>query len=244
MANHLAALKEALEEAGEKARARDVSEIETEYQEEKKYLTGRAETTEDLAGVGISVEMASHDIMLLLGRAQDIGLRLARFAREGSIESVQEQADMLVGVLQQIVSGMRDVQSLFKSSRRRRTRLKVEVILDKIRAIYGTLLEKLEIGYAKSVVGTSPLIAQTTDGVVMQVLINLFDNAAYWLDTNRRGARREIRVTLDSDRGELVFEDSGPGVDLEDRPYIFEPVFFGEGAGGPRPGSVHRAAAA
>jgi len=229
VAAHLVALKEALEGAGEKARAKDVSQIEAEYQEERNHLVRRADTTEDLAGVGLSVEMASHDIMLLMGRAQDIGIRLARYAREGSIESVQEQADMLVGVLQQVVSGMRDVQSLFKSSRRRRTRLKVETILDKIRTIYGGLLEKLKISYRKSVEGTSPLIASTTDGVVMQVLINLFDNAAYWLDTTGRGARREILVTVDGDSGVLVFEDSGPGVDPDDRPYIFEPFFSGKG---------------
>jgi len=232
VAAHLVALKEALEGAGEKARAKDVSQIEAEYQEERNHLVRRADTTEDLAGVGLSVEMASHDIMLLMGRAQDIGIRLARYAREGSIESVQEQADMLVGVLQQVVSGMRDVQSLFKSSRRRRTRLKVETILDKIRTIYGGLLEKLKISYRKSVEGTSPLIASTTDGVVMQVLINLFDNAAYWLDTTGRGARREILVTVDGDSGVLVFEDSGPGVDPDDRPYIFEPFFSGKGQEG------------
>ena len=51
------------------------------------FLYRRAETTEDLAGVGLSVEMASHDIMLLLGRAQDIGLRLARHARKGFYQS-------------------------------------------------------------------------------------------------------------------------------------------------------------
>ena len=232
LAKYLAELKDALVAAGEEARARDVSKIETEYREERDYLSRRAETTEDLAGVGLSVEMASHDIMLLMGRAQDIGLRLARYAREGSIESVQEQADMLVGLLQQVVSGMRDVQSLFKSSRRRRQRLKVEPLLDKIRAIYGSLLNKLGIDYQKSVVGTSPLIASTTDGVVMQVLINLFDNAAYWLDTNGPSAAREIRVTLDGDHGELVFEDSGPGVDVEDRSYIFEPFFSGKGQEG------------
>ncbi len=232
VAKQLATLKEALATVGERARARDVSKIEKEYREERDYLSRRAETTEDLAGVGLSVEMASHDIMLLMGRAQDLGLRLARYAREGSIESVQEQADMLVGVLHQVVSGMRDVQSLFKSSRRRRQRLKVEPLLDKIRGIYGTLLEKLEISYQKSVVGASPLIASTTDGVVMQVLINLFDNAAYWLETNRPSAVREIRVTLDSDRGELVFEDSGPGIDAEDRSYIFEPFFSGKGQEG------------
>ena len=232
VAKHLAVLKESLEEAGEVARVRDVSKIETDYQRERDFLSRRAEITEDLAGVGLSVEMASHDIMLLLGRAQDIGLRLARNAREGSMEGVREQADMLVGVLHQIVSGLRDVQSLFKSSRRRRKVLKVEPILDKIYAIYASLLKKLDIQYSKSVVGTFPLVANTTDGVVMQVLINLFDNAAYWLDTRASSVPREIRVTLDGDRGELVFADNGPGVDVEDEPYIFEPFFSGKGQEG------------
>ena len=66
----------------------------------------------------------------------------------------------------------------------------------------------------------------------MQVLINLFDNAAYWLETNAPSARREIQVTLDGDQGEMVFADSGPGVDEEDRGYIFEPFFSGKGQEG------------
>ena len=232
VAEHLAKLKESLQTAGQPAHAREVSKIESEYQQERSFLSRRAEMTEDLAGVGLSVEMASHDIMLLMGRAQDIGLRLATHARKGSMESVREQADMLVGVLQQIMIGMRDVQSLFRSSRRRRQVLKVEDILDKINGIYAGLLEKHEITYNKSVVGTSPLVANTTDGVVMQVLINLFDNAAYWLDTTAPSRPREIRVTLDGDAGELMFSDNGPGVHVEDREYIFEAFFSGKGQKG------------
>ena len=232
VAKHLAALRESLQEAGNVALAQDVSRIQTDYQRERDFLSRRAEITEDLAGVGLSVEMSSHDIMLLMGRAQDIGLQLASNARKGSMEVIREQADMLVGVLQQVVNGMTDVQSLFKSSRRRRKVLRVEPILDKIYAIYESLLERLEITYSKSVVGTSPLVASTTDGLVMQVLINLFDNAAYWLDSKESSEPREIRVTLDGDRGNLIFADSGPGVDGEDEPYIFEPFFSGKGQEG------------
>jgi len=229
---HLARLKKSLKEAGETAHASEVSKIESEYQQERDFLSRRAEMTEDLAGVGLSVEMASHDIMLLLGRAQDIGLRLARHAKKGSLEEIREQADMLVEVLQQIVVGMRDVQSLFRSSRRRRQTLKVEPILDKIYGIYAGLLEKLDITYNKVVIGTSPLVANATDGVIMQVLINLFDNAAYWLDTKAPLMRREIQVTLNGDTHELVFADSGPGVHIEDKPYIFEAFFSGKGQEG------------
>ena len=231
VAQSLADLKAGLDETGQKRRARDVAQIETAYGREKEYLSQRAETAEDLAGVGLSVEMASHDVMLLLNRASQIGGRLAKMARTAGDEEIRQQVDMLVGVLQQVVNGMRDVQILFKSSRRRRKVQKIEPVLVKIHKIYEALLEQREIRYRKATIGCSPLAANTTDGVLMQVLINLFDNAAYWLETVDP-TRREILVTLDGDRSELIFSDSGPGVDPEDLPYIFEPFYSGKGQEG------------
>ena len=66
----------------------------------------------------------------------------------------------------------------------------------------------------------------------MQVLINLFDNSTYWLETKNSAYRREIEVTLNGDKGELIFADNGPGVDLNDIPYIFDPFFSGKGQEG------------
>ena len=227
----LADLQEELDKTGHQSQARKVAKVAAEYERERTYLSQRAETAEDLAGVGLSVEMASHDIMLLMHRAQEIARRLARSVRAAGGDDIQEQADMLIGVLQQITDGMKEVQILFKSSRRRRQVLKIEPVLDRIHQIYRTLLEQRDVRYRKDAAGGSPLTANTTDGVVMQVLINLFDNACYWLETVDP-EDREIRVTVDGSCGELIFSDSGPGIDPEDQPYIFEPFYSGKGQEG------------
>ena len=135
------------------------------------------------------------------------------------------------GVLQQITDGMQEVQILFKSSRRRRRVLRIEPLLDRIHQIYAAVLKQRGVRYRKVTAEGSPLTANTTDGVVMQVLINLFDNACYWLDTVEP-ARREITVTVDGNQGDLIFSDSGPGVDPDDLGYIFEPFYSGKGQEG------------
>ena len=231
VSGRLADLRKNLEKQGHTSGVHEVNRIEKVYKREKDHLVHRAETVEDLAGVGLSVEMASHDIMLMMSRAMAIGKELSRLSRKQGNDEIQQKSDMLIGILAQIADGIKDVQSLFKSSRRRKKALRIEPILDKIYQLYQGLLEKKGIRYEKTVVPGSPLVADTNDGVAMQVLINLFDNAAYWLDTVDRHAK-EINVTVDGTKGELIFSDNGPGIDEDDLDYIFEPFYSGKGQEG------------
>ena len=39
-------------------------------------------------------------------------------------------------------------------------------------------------------------------------------------------------IKLDGNKGKLIFADNGPGVNPDDKPYIFEPFFSGKGEEG------------
>lgn len=203
------------------------------YKQETAYLRQRAETTEELAGVGLSVETASHDIMGFMSKVlANIDGIIKDISLGGNI-----QQDELVKELQSIRGGMgfieaqlKDIQLLFKSSKQRRRPINIAEIISKVEYIYRRLLNKEKITLKVHKIG-SPLMAKTTDAVLLQLLLNLFDNAVYWLQTINTPDKR-IEIFLDGNEGTLIFSDNGPGIQEDNIPYIFEPFFSGKGQDG------------
>jgi len=229
--NNFKKLKEAI---GENKKAQNIlSKAENEYRKERQYLTRRAETTEELAGVGLSVETASHDIMGIMGRVLDNLDGLIRDLM--SIDEIDK--DELLKELQSVRGGMsfieaqlKDIQLIFKSSKQRRKSIRVKTIIEKVERIYRRLLKKESIHFSIDAIG-SPLVAKTTDAVLLQLLLNLFDNAVYWLQQTSEKDKK-IEILLDGTKGRMIFSDNGPGIDKEDAPYIFEPFYSGKGEEG------------
>lgn len=123
---------------------------------------------------------------------------------------------------------MKDLQMLFTSSKQRRRQIRVKDILDKVITIYKRTLAEHKIEYRINIVG-SPLVAKCTDADLLQLLINLLDNAVYWLEEKDN---KKIIVTLDGDNCKLIFSDNGPGIREEDKPYIFDAFYSGKGQEG------------
>jgi len=209
-----------------------ISKAEKEYKVERRYLIRRAETTEDLAGVGLSVETASHDIMAIMSKAMAGIDSLIRDSVHDDLDQneLHKELQSLRGMLSFIEAQLKDIQLLFKSSKQRRRNIKVKEVLEKVERIYRRLLKKEGIELAIQGIG-SPLVAKTTDAVLLQLLLNLFDNSVYWLQQSSVQAKK-IEILLDGDNGQMIFSDNGPGVDKEDAPYIFEPFYSGKGEEG------------
>ena len=195
------------------------------YSIERKYLTQRVEATEDLASVGLSVETASHDLMLMLSKGI-LGIDdLMKDCMGGSItiDKVSEELQKLRGIFSFVETQMKDIQLLFRSSKQRRRNIRVDDILQKVVRIYKNTLTKAGIEQEIEKIG-SPLIAKCTDAVLLQLFINLFDNSIFWLsDINIK--EKNIIIKLDGNNGKLIFSDNGPGINKDDAPYIFEAFY-------------------
>lgn len=213
-----------------KAALNILSKAENEYKAERRYLTRRAETTEELAGVGLSVETASHDIMGIMGKVftnLDGLIRDLMSTDEIDKEELLKELQSIRGGMSFIEAQLKDIQLLFKSSKQRRKSIRVKEIVEKVERIYRRLLKKEAIQFTINSLG-SPLVAKTTDAVLLQLFLNLFDNAVYWLQQTSKSDKR-IEILLDGNKGRMIFSDNGPGIDKDDAPYIFEPFYSGKG---------------
>lgn len=211
---------------------KEVTKLNRAYKVERRMQETRANRTEDLAGVGLSVEAASHDIVATANQA----LRHARSVEE-YVAALLPEEEQLLGDLSSLIeslsfvtSRLQDIQGLFVSTRQRRRLLVLNEYVERVAKIYSSLLAKS--GTTLNItVDDHPLKVKSTDAALLQVLINLFDNAIYWLTAaNTLDPQIEIRINGDSE--ELWFADNGPGVRDSDAPYIFEPFYSGKGEEG------------
>ncbi len=209
-----------------------IKSFESSYSKEKRVYDERIKKTENLAAVGLSVETASHDMMIFLRRAleaQDDLIKELSFGEKIDIDHIVERLTLIKGNLSIIESQMKDVQLLFPSTKSKTKNIDVNIIMGKVYNLYKRACN--DNGISVDIITTKqPLIVKTTDAVLLQVFINLFDNALYWLKTVNRD--RRILITIDGEAQRLVFSDNGPGVRDEDKNYIFEAFYSGKGQEG------------
>lgn len=209
-----------------------LDKFEAKYKKENQILFERITKTENLAAVGLSIETASHDVMLFIRKTLDQLDALVKEIMSGSILDREELESRLVlarGNLSMVETQMRDVQLLFPSTKTRTKRINVKDVIDKVLRLYQRQFRDFEIEVTIEELG-SPVVAKTTDAVLLQVFINLFDNASYWLSTVNR--KRKILVLIDGNYQRILFSDSGPGIQQDDEAYIFEAFYSGKGEEG------------
>ena len=204
------------------------NDLVNSYKAEQKYYIDGLNKTEDLAAVGLSVETASHDMSMMLNKGVEAVDNLIKDIEGGVLtdEQIENELHSIRGMFSFVKDRMRDIQLLFKSSKQRRRPIRINDLLEKVEKIYKRTLLREHIDYSVNKIG-SPIIASCTDAVVLQLLINLFDNSVYWL-TSPDVVDRKIVITLDGENKQLIFSDNGPGIREDDKPFIFEAFYSGK----------------
>lgn len=220
--------------AGEnKQIVRIVEEIEKDFKDQARVFESRLGIAERLAGVGLSVETASHDIMLTIERLKEcihdmyVESNLALICDPERINSLAQNAEGMVAL---VYMKMKDLQQIFVSSKQRAKNIRVEEVLSKIQSIYSKSYKENNISIEVIKESKSPVIAKTIDAVLFQVFINLFDNALYWLSL--KDDKREVKIYLNGDNQTIIFSDNGLGVAMDDAPFIFDAFYTGKGEEG------------
>lgn len=214
-----------------------IEDFERSYQSEKDAFENRIVRTENLAAIGLSAETAYHDARILLLKVNNsLGSLLQDYKnaeREYLVRAaVVDSLEPIKRQLNTVTNLMNNVQRLFPSTRSKKEIINVDDRIKKVRELYAQSLEKNKIKCSIVHCGekSEPLRTECTDSVLLQVFINLFDNALYWLKTV--GNDKQIEICIDSNDSSVLFSDSGPGVNDEDAPYIFEAFYSCKGEDG------------
>jgi len=178
---------------------------------------------EDLAGLGMAVEKSSHDAITLLSNmwnnVKDFATKAKNqdYSNMELISFLKELDDNLAFVYEE----MQVIQPLFKNQRKAEKDVSVYETIEKVVRYFRRNIDgKINIKIFKD----NDVIVRTNTGLVLQVLINLLDNAIYWVNTNEFKPK-EIIFKLNSNNSTIIIADNGPGIRDDVEPHIYSEFF-------------------
>lgn len=177
-----------------------------------------------LAGVGLMTEFIFHELERAVGHTME--LLSAGSLRQATIDSLREQ-------LKTLHKRIAAFDELTGEKRQSKTKFDLATVVDDVLSNHLKEFERhgIEVKFERP---ERPYVVNAVKGMVIQILENLFVNAAYWLKQQKKFEDSfvpRLNVVLDADSRALTVEDNGPGV-MEDRSErIFQPFITSKPTG-------------
>jgi len=186
-------------------------------------MNDRVETYEGLAGLGMAVEKASHDALMLLsklrGNIKDFRVKAKNkdYTNDELILLLNELDENLNFVYEE----MQVIQPLFKIQKKAIQDVSVYDSIEKVVKYFRREIEgKIDVQIIKD----KDIIVKTNNGLILQVLINLIDNAVHWA-CKSDNKKTEIAFQINTKDNTLIIADNGPGIREDVEPLIFNEFF-------------------
>lgn len=194
------------------------------YKKHIDVIENRMETVEDLAGLGMAVEKSSHDSLRLLSLML---LNVKSFKKKAIKQNYQDQElsdllDELEENINLVYEDMQMIQPLFKIQRQKVKDISIKESISKVIRYFRNDIE----GKIITNIGDIPedLFVKTNAGLILQILINLIDNAIYWLDKSNE-SEKKIYFKINPVEKTLIIADNGNGIREDIVPLVFNEFF-------------------
>lgn len=119
-----------------------------------------------------------------------------------------------------VYDDMQMIQPLFKVQRKSIKDISIYESCKKVFRYFRTEIND-EIS-CKIILTGDDLIIRTNAGLILQVLINLVDNAIYWIKSTSTNIERELYIQINSINNTCIIADNGPGVRDDISSMIFQ----------------------
>ncbi len=174
--------------------------------------------SEELAGAGMALEKSTHDINVMLRQLRENANYFNKKLDKNELDK-EELKKFLKEVSENIELLYQELQvltPLMRVSRKFDRDVSVKEVSERVVRYFRRELEERKI---KVVIDVSKdIIVRTNTGLILQCLINLMDNAIYWLENAKK---HQITIKIDGINNQLIFADDGIGIDKEIQEIIF-----------------------
>ncbi len=156
-----------------------LASFEKSYKYEKEVYADRIRKTENLAAIGLSVETASHDVMIVLKKSlTQIHQIINDLQLDGEVDKKKllEQMISLEGSMNLVNTQMKDIRLLFPSAKSRAKGISVLEVLEKVNRLYMRPFQQYGIEISQNVL-SGDMIIKATEGIMPmpKEIFNSFD---------------------------------------------------------------------
>ena len=187
-------------------------------------VEGDAKLMQDMAGIGLLVEIVAHELARTSEHALD---RIREIQSTATSDEVVAGLDGLAASMKSIHKRLRILDPLSVSGRQAPETFSLTKLINET-------LEDHQSQFARHGITLSydppadPMKMKTVMGYVVQIFENLLANSVYWLSLEKDNSpmfEPQISIELLPSPNRIVFSDNGPGIDPEHQDRIFE-MFF------------------
>lgn len=179
----------------------------TWYKEQQEKLEKKLEATNELAQLGISVEIIDHELNVLYSQMATSMEFLEGYAKEHS--EISEQYKQFKVAFQHMESNYKMLQPLYHNTRRQRREFTGKQVLLNMKSFFASKFDSYDIAInANNQFLEYPFF--TFESVIVSVFINIINNALYWLIPVEN---RQIQIEYKESTQEILIMNNGEKID-------------------------------